>query len=767
MAVRRWGPTLGAGVVVIEQQAEKLIEPSPLGITAYIGVTERGEVGKLNSTLSKNQYLKKLGSYVSGFYTPDCSLDFWDHSAGAGELHVIRVTDGTEVVAEKTFFNRNATTPGSALKIKAKNGGKWGGQKDALGGEATMASDLTETTLDTGLTMLLNEWAGGYLALDDVAGKLYKVKSNTTAGVVTVESDYTMLTDYGAGTDDGWALFRYNDNEETGENTSVAVEFGDGDVNATDYFSMSVYVNDQFVKRYPNLSMDSTSAYYVVNIVNDDTANDEVEVEIIWGGSISDATKPANHFGVNTAVTATLLTCEVHHITVNSPTSANPTLTLGTLTTDMVWDDTITCTVGTSPAFTVSSARFGAQTTPGAIGSAFTPDSPYIPPFTLTDGSTVLATGDTVVIHYTPFVPDALIGGTLIPDYAGDKRATWRITDNAVDTITVSGEDMTPAVTTGDEFMVITRTELEGGYDGGTPTDADFTNLMATDTSPWLKLVGQNKGLVKLAAPGHCSSTVDKQGISFAEFINWQWSVEMPSNILTEVAADEYINDTIGRNDFAVTSWPSWGYIDNPQASGQNKLIPLVGARHGREASVARNYEGYHKAASGIDVTLPKVKKLDVGEDVPINEEYTNRLGINIVKKVKGNYILWGDRTISLDPAWKWKHQRETMSHYERQLIESFDWIIFQINDVTQEKLAKSALLSFFKPEWKKGAIRGTKFEGNGAEYACTIKIDGENNTDATRAAGDLYCDITLRLADTIERFIIRVGKAGVTESVS
>lgn len=754
MAVRRWGPTLGAGVVVIEQQAEKLIEPSPLGVTSYLGVTQRGEVGKLNSTLSKNQYLKKLGSYFNGYYTPDCAIDFWDHSAGAGELHVVRVTDGNDVKAEKTFWNRNSSTPGQALKIKAKNGGRWGGQRKALGGEATMATDLTETTLDTGVTMLEDEWKGGYVALDGVAGKVYKIKSNTTAGVVTVESDYTMKTDYGLSSDEGWALFRYN------SGLAVSVEIGDGDENALDYFSLSVYVDGAFVKRYPNLSMDSANAYYVVNIVNDDTANDEIEIEMLWVGSDQPINRPAGHYGISSTVTATKLTCDVHHPVVTSPGGADPTLAMGTTTDDMKWEDKVTVTITTAPAFTVSSQVFGAQSTAGTVGSLYTPDSPYIPPFTITDGSTALADGDTIDIYWKPFEPDALIGYTLVPDYGNERRKTWRITDNDHNSITVAGEDLTATADPGDDFMVIAPLELGGGYDGVAPLDVDFTNLLAVDTSPLLGLTTQNKGLVKVATPGHCSDVVDKIALSFVEAINWQYRVEHPSNVLTEIAADEYINDTVGRNDFGVTTWPSWGHVNNPQASGQLKLIPMSGMIHGREALVAKNYNGYHKAAAGVDVTLPRILKLDVGEEIPVNEEYTNRLGINIVKKVKGNYIVWGDRTISIDPAWKWKHQRELMTHYERQLMESFDWIIFAINDVDQEKLAKSSLLSFFRPEWIKGAIRGDKFED-----AAVIKIDSENNTDATRAAGDMYCDITLRLADTIERFIIRIGKAGVTET--
>ena len=101
------------------------------------------------------------------------------------------------------------------------------------------------------------------------------------------------------------------------------------------------------------------------------------------------------------------------------------------------------------------------------------------------------------------------------------------------------------------------------------------------------------------------------------------------------------------------------------------------------------------------------------------------------------------------------------MSYYENVLRESFDWIVFAINDSITEKLALAALRSFFLPEFAKRALRGDTFE-----EAAKLKIDAENNTDATRAAGEMYADISLRLADTVERFIIRIGKQGIFDAV-
>jgi phage tail sheath protein FI len=101
------------------------------------------------------------------------------------------------------------------------------------------------------------------------------------------------------------------------------------------------------------------------------------------------------------------------------------------------------------------------------------------------------------------------------------------------------------------------------------------------------------------------------------------------------------------------------------------------------------------------------------------------------------------------------------MCYYENVLRESFDWIVFAINDPIEEKRVLTSLKAFFLPEWTKRALRGKSFED-----AASMKVDAENNTDLTRSSGDMYGDIRLRLADTVERFIIRIGKQGVFESV-
>jgi hypothetical protein len=759
MAQRRFGPTLGAGVVVVEQEAEKLLEPASLGVTAYVGILERGDVGKLISTFSKRSADARIGGRIEESQVPDAVADFWQHSNGAGEVHLVRVTDGTERASEFVLWSREVN-PIPVAKIKAHNGGRWGGRLQALAGVWNLGGDLTETTLTTGKAFLTDEWRGARLYLKDVPSKSYEVVSNTSAGVITVRSDSKMLTDYGAGTDKNYHLVLERDTAR-----EVTFEIGDGEIDPANEFSLTVFVNGNLAQRFPDLNPDPAHARYFASLINDDSSNDLVLVEdLLAPATPSAARRPANEYGEVEAVTALSLTRKLAALkVVTSPTGANPTLTMGTTTDAMKFRDRLTITMTSATVFTVSSLIAGTLVATGTVGALYTPASPLVPPFTLTNGATVLASGDVMEIDYFPLRPGELVGATLYPNYGDSPLKGFRISANDHKSITVLSGDLSAASAIAKSFMVAWRQPLggtgrTGGYDGvAAIADAHYTAVLDPSTSPLKKLIGQNKGLVKLACPGKTSTAVQKAGLAFAEAMNWQFREEIPSNTVTEEAALTYVNQTIGRNDMGVVSFPSYGYVDNPTKPGQLKLQTLTGMIHGREALMAKNYDGYHKAAAGVEVTLPRVLKLPATE---LNEEVLNPAGIGIVKTNKGNAILWGDRTISVDPAWKWKHQRELMSHYENRIRESFDWVVFAINDPATQGQLLTALRVMFRPEFTKRAVRGKTFDD-----AVQIKVDDDINTDDTRAAGDLHAEISLRLADTVERFVVRVGKAGIFES--
>lgn len=771
--VRRFGPTRGAGTVIEEQEGDKSISPGALGWAGYAGLMEKGPVGELMLISSKTELLARTGGVISDSLLPDAAQDFFSIARGAGGIALVRVTDGNELQAESTLYARYADLLTPMGKLKAHNGGRWGGKKYVLRSELDAPADLTETTLQLPAAIATmfttDQFKGGYIEMPAVANVRYPIVGNTSAGLVSVASDQKMLTDKGASVNDVFYIVLEN------EGKAVSFRIGDGEDSPDSEFSVEVFVDGASVKKWGNLHTDPDNARYWVNVINNDTGNYYVEAEDLWTGAHTAAVRPANDYGLIDTVTATVLTRELSDFTINSPVAGgNPTFAIGT-TTDAMLRQTITITMSSPTAGAAVSDLFGALGTvtlgtefdpPGAMGGA--DENKFVPPFTITAGATPLAASDTLVINYKPFIADSLIGGQLYPDKVNSKLESYRIIDNTHSTITVAaGSDLTTSGAPADEFMVSAAIEMGGGRDGNADVvDSDYEQqAWDVDNSPFNDVDGLNLGLIKFATPGVTSTAVQKAGVAYAEAQNHQYRYEVPSNVVTETAVLTLVNDTLGRSDYAVMTFPTYAYVPDPDPAfareGRLKLISQVGAIHGREARIAADYNGYHKAAAGIDATLPRVLKIPTG-DRKLNEELLNPAGISVLKKKSGNFVIWGDRTLHRDPAWRFKHQREQMSYYEQVLEESFDFLIFAINDAVSDKLAETALITFFLPEFVKRALRGDTFQD-----AAIIKVDDELNTDTTRAAGDKIASVSLRLADTVERFIIKIGKQGIFEDVA
>lgn len=784
MAQRVFGPVLGAGTQIIELEGQKQIQAGALGFVGYAGVFEKGPIGEMNILLSGQQFAKKMGSRIDDSTAADAAEDFFETAAGAGGMLAVRVTDGNERSADgfRTFDQTQTIAnvytreiPRRTVgRVKGKNGGRWAGKKANYTNLFSIAGDLTEITLDTGLSVFsTDQWKGGYIELDAVANSRYPVVGNTAAGVITIKSDQEMATDLAnSGSPTNFRYYLVLENEAK----AVSVRFGDGDELPDSEFSMSVFVDGAFVKKYTDLNTDPTSPKYWVDVINDDGANDEVEIEDLFLGSHVASVRPVNHYGINASITSTVLTAKVDEFAIIDVTGGggDPTFAIGT-TNDSMLPQTITITMTAATTGTAVSDRFGALGTvtlgtlfdpPAAAGGALT--NKWVPPFTVTAGGTPLAATDQLTIVYKPFAKDELINGLIYPDKsaAANKRTSFRITDNDHKSITIaSGSDLTlaGALTGGEEFLVEQDLELCAGRDGNADvSDAEYINqAWDSDSSPFNRIVGKNLGLIKFGTPGVTSVSVQKAGKNYAELKNHQYRYEIPAATVTEAGADEYVNETLGRSDYAVVSFPSYGSkIDPDGQQGKLKQVPLTGMIHGREARITNDFLGYHKAGAGLDATLPALLKIPTG-DVILNEEFLNPRGINVVKKKSGNFILWGDRTLHLDPQWRFKHERETMSFYEQVLAENFDFIIFALNSPETRDIVRTTLQAFFQIEYAKNALDNDF----AFEDAASIKIDAENNTPLTKSQGDLFAEILLRLTGTVERLRIKIGKQGIFES--
>lgn len=766
MAQRRIGPTRGAGTVLIEQEGQKQIAPAALGWAGLAGIMEKGPTNKLIYASSATQFARRCGGIIDDSLLPDSAQDYYRLANGAGGLILQRVTDGNEVQAQANLYCRGSDPSYDYLLgyIKAHNGGRWGGKWLREKHTAAAAGDFGTNTLQMDVpagSLPVDLYKGGTLLLLSAGNNVVgPILSSTADGLLTVPTNYNLANIQGGGSDLDFYIELYNDGKE------VKFIVNDGEENPTTEFSLEIYVDGAFVKKYPNLHTDPSNARYWVKLINEDTDNFEIEAVGVWSGAHNTEALPANYWGeVDGAPTTTVLTAKTDGWKIDSPNTTFPDVTVDVQ--PYALRQVLTFTFTDADNANVASDVLGDLGTYDITGGAWTvfPTNKYLPLITIANASGTLAAGDVVTVYYKVFTPDELIGGWLYPDKVNFPNTRFRIIDNTINTITVAaGSDLTTYASDRDAFQVAYPQELRGGRDGSAEVgDAEYVNgPWDVDSSLFNRVKGQQLGLIKFATPGVTATAVQKAAVAYANAKNHTYRYEIPSGTTDEFAAVSYINDTIGRNDFGCCAFPSYGYVADPlgQGEGKQKLVSLTGMILGREARIAANWDGYHKAAAGEQAILNHVLDIPTG-DRELNEEILNPAGLQPIVKKNGNFVIWGDRMVNVDPTWKWKHQREAMSYYEHVLGDNFDWIIFQINDPVEWSLALAALQQYFLPEWRKRALRGNTFQ-----EAAIIKVDSEINTDATAAAGDMHANVSLKLADTVERFIITIGKQGVFEAV-
>jgi phage tail sheath protein FI len=134
-----------------------------------------------------------------------------------------------------------------------------------------------------------------------------------------------------------------------------------------------------------------------------------------------------------------------------------------------------------------------------------------------------------------------------------------------------------------------------------------------------------------------------------------------------------------------------------------------------------------------------------------------NPAGINVIRAFPGRGIrIFGARTISSDPDWRYLNVRRLMIMIEKAIDISTQWAAFEPNDVfTRSKICIS-LTSFLVALWQQGALVG---ETPGEAFF--VKCNEENNPDSERDRGRLIADIGVAPSKPFEFIVLRLGRIG------
>ena len=239
----------------------------------------------------------------------------------------------------------------------------------------------------------------------------------------------------------------------------------------------------------------------------------------------------------------------------------------------------------------------------------------------------------------------------------------------------------------------------------------------------------------------HCETLKDRFAIIDAE--------QGSSNISAINPRNKY--DT----KYAAFYYP-WIKVVNPE-TGLLQLVPPGGHIAGIYARTDTE-RGVHKAPANETV------RGIAGLEFIINkqeQDILNPRGVNCIRAFPGRGIrVWGARTLSSDPLWKYINVRRLFLFLEESIEEGTQWVVFEPNDEKLWARVKQSITNFLTKVWKDGALMGTT-----PEEAFFVKCDRTTMTQDDIDNGRLICIIGVAPVKPAEFVIFRIAQwAGGSE---
>ena len=161
---------------------------------------------------------------------------------------------------------------------------------------------------------------------------------------------------------------------------------------------------------------------------------------------------------------------------------------------------------------------------------------------------------------------------------------------------------------------------------------------------------------------------------------------------------------------------------------------------------------GVHKAPA--NESIRSVVSLQVNIDKS-KQEILNNKGINVIRYFPGRGILvWGARTISKDPLWKYVNVRRLFIFIEKSVERLTQWAVFEPNNERLWLRIKATLTQFLTTIWKDGALMGTT-----PEEGFFVKCDRTTMTQSDIDNGRLIVMVGLAPTKPAEFVIFRFAQ--------
>jgi len=172
---------------------------------------------------------------------------------------------------------------------------------------------------------------------------------------------------------------------------------------------------------------------------------------------------------------------------------------------------------------------------------------------------------------------------------------------------------------------------------------------------------------------------------------------------------------------------------------------------------------GVHKAPANAVIRGIINRDLN-GNKKPVEYQITkgqhdilNPKGINVIRDFRpdGRGIrLWGARTTSSDPEWKYVNVRRLFLFVEESIDEGTQWVVFEPNHEPTWAAVQRNVSAFLRSVWRSGALQGVT-----EEEAFFVRCDRTTMTQDDIDSGRLICLIGIAPVKPAEFVIFRISQ--------
>jgi phage tail sheath protein FI len=160
---------------------------------------------------------------------------------------------------------------------------------------------------------------------------------------------------------------------------------------------------------------------------------------------------------------------------------------------------------------------------------------------------------------------------------------------------------------------------------------------------------------------------------------------------------------------------------------------------------------GVFKAPAGIELrSAARLERaLSRGELARLNPA-----GVNCLRELEGRAVVWGARTASPEPEWKYVAVRRYLTYLEHSIDRGTRWVVFEPNDEPLWARVRGQVEQFLYGEWRAGGLAGQK-----PNEAFFVRCDRTTMTQNDIDSGRLICLVGVATVRAAEFVLFRIGQ--------